>query len=304
MVSLRVTALLKPFSTPPQWVMLPSLLLLFFAAMNSVIFLLAPSLFQADRARGPYTLANNYELTRVYSRSLEGYQQIVQQFPESEYYDAARIGSANSLMGLGRRDEAIAEYRQLLETLSAGEAYTANRLTVLSRLATALEESGEAEQFLEVYALLAAEYPDDPATADAKRYSDTIAATAANAAGPLSAGRSDLIAVDMAPAVLGEAFTMSVRVAPDAVPPGTFSIALNKSFVSAFDFVSVKPPTSGTSDFWGKRFFQFHMAAEPLDVVFMLRPKAAGTQLLDIDLESNFTLIEMNTNISVDVAGK
>jgi tetratricopeptide (TPR) repeat protein len=303
MVSPYATVSLKELSVR-RWMVLSFLLAFLFAALNGGAYLVAPVLFQADQARGPYTLANNYELTRVYSRSLEGYQQIVQQFPESAYYDAARIGSANSLMGLGRRDEAIVQYRQLLETLRTGDALKSNRLIVLSKLASALEEAGDMAQFQEVYALLAAEYPESPATADAKRYADTIAAANANASAPQSGGASDLVAIDISPAAVGKSFTMSVSVAPKAVPAGAFSIALNSSFVSAFDVVSVKPATSGTSDFWGKRFFQFSMAGDPLDVVFTLKPKAAGKQLLDIDLESNFTLIELNTTMSVDVAGQ
>lgn len=303
MVSLDVSAPAQ--GSPVRRGRAPLYLALFlFAAVNGAAYILAPALFQADQARGPFTLANNYELTRVYSRSLEGYQQIVQQFPDSGYYDASRIGIANSLMGLGRRDEAIAQYQQLLTTLSAGDALKANRLAVLSKLASALEEAGDITQFPDVYALLAAEYPDNSATADAKRYADAIAAAAANASDPQSGGGSDLIAIDIAPAVVGKPFTMSVRLDPKVVPAGTFSIALNSSFVSAFDVVSSKPSTSGTSDYWGKRFFQFSMAAEPLEVVFTLKPKAAGKQLLDIDLESNFTLIELNTTMSVDVAGQ
>ena len=301
----------SPYVTAPvqdtplrRWVTPLFLVLFLFAAMNGGAYLLAPALFQADQARGPYTLANNYELTRVYSRSLEGYQQIEKQFPESAYFDAARIGIANSLMGLGRRDEAIAQYQQLLTTLRAGDALKANRLAVLSKLASALEEAGDMTQFPDVYALLAAEYPDSSATADAKRYADTIAAATANATESQSAGGADLVAIDIEPAVVGKPFTMSVRVAPKAVPAGTFSIALNSSFVSAFDIVSVKPATGGTSDYWGKRFFQFSTAGEPLEVVFTLKAKAAGKQLLDIDLESNFTLIELNTTMSVDVAGQ
>ncbi|MBY5825908.1 tetratricopeptide repeat protein [Rhizobium leguminosarum] len=303
MASPYITA---PVQGPPirGW-MAPLFLVLFlFAAMNGGAYLLAPALFQADQARGPYTLANNYELTRVYSRSLEGYRQIVQQFPESGYYDAARIGIGNSLMGLDRRDEAIVQYQQLLTTLRAGDALKANRLAVLSKLASALEETGDMTQFPDVYALLAAEYPDSSATADAKRFADTIAAATANAAESQSAGGSDLVAIDIEPAVVGKPFTMSVRVDPKAVPAGTFSIALNSSFVSAFDVVSVKPTTRGTSDYWGKRFFQFSMAGEPIEVVFTLKAKAVGKQLLDIDLESNFTLIELNTTMSVDVAGQ
>lgn len=287
-----------------QWIAPLSLLLFLFATMNGGAYLLAPALFRADQARGPYTLANNYELTRVYSRSLEGYQQIVQQFPESGYYDAARIGIANSLMGLGRYEEAIARYQQLLTTLSPGDALKANRLAVLSKLASALEEAGDMTQFPDVYALLTAEYPNSPATADAKRYADTIAAATENTSEGRSAGGSDLVAIDIAPAVVGKPLTMSLRVDPKAVPAGTFSIALNSSFVSAFDIVSVKPATGGTSDYWGKRFFQFSMAAEPLEVVITLKAKAAGKQLLDIDLESNFTLIELNTTMSVDVVGQ
>lgn len=291
--------------TPAGRWMAPLFLVLFlFAGMNGGAYLLAPALFEADQARGPYTLANNYELTRVYSRSLKGYQQVVQHFPESRYYDAARIGIANSLMGLGRRDEAIAQYQELLTSLAAGDGLRANRLAVLSKLASALEEAGDITQFPDVYTLLAAEYPDNSATADAKRYADTIAAATANAGETQSAGGSDLVAVEMAPAVVGTPFTMSVRVDPKAVPAGTFSIALNSSFVSAFDVVSVQPATSSTSDYWGKRFFQFSMAGEPLEVVFTLKAKAAGKQLLDLDLESNFTLIELNTTISVDVAGQ
>lgn len=281
-------------------------LLLAFVIMNGGAYLIAPALFQADQARGPYTLANNYELTRVYSRSLEGYRDIVQRFPESRYHDPARIGIANSLMGLGlgHRDEAIAEYQKLLADLNPGEDLKANRLTVLSKLASALEEAGDTAQIGNVYALLVAEYPDAAATADAKRYADTVAAAEASASDTEPSAWSDLVKVELTPAIVGAPFTMSVHVMPEAVPAGAFSVALNSSFVSSLDDVSVKPAPSGTNDYWGKRFFQYTMAGKPLEIVFTLNAKTAGKQLLDLDLESNFTMIELNKMISVDVAGK
>ncbi|RWM88741.1 MAG: tetratricopeptide repeat protein [Mesorhizobium sp.] len=286
-----------------KWALPVAAVAVFFTGLNAGSYFLAPALFEADTARGPYTVANNYELTRVYSRALDSYAQVVQDFPDSRYYDPARIGIANSLMALGRRSEAIAEYEKLLTSLTDNNDLRANRLTVLTKLAHALEEDGDTQRFQAVFELLSKEYPDSAATKDAKRFADTISA-AAQASDSQSA-QSDLVKVEAEAAIVGAPFKISVTVMPEAVPPGQFSVAINSSFVAQFDLVSVAPTSGGTADYWGKRFYQFRMdGGQPFEAVFTFKPKAAGTHSLDLDLESNFSLIELNQLSSIDVAGQ
>lgn len=276
---------------------------LFFGVLNAGSYVLAPSLFEADTARGPYTVANNYELTRVYSRALDAYAQVAKDFPDSKYYDPARIGVANSLMALGKRSEAIAEYEKLLNSLTDNGDLQANKLTVLAKLAHALEEDGDTARFQTVFDTLATEYPDSQATKDAKRFADTISAATSQASDTASA-QSDLVKISAEPAVVGSPFKLSVTVMPGAVPAGQFSVAINSAFVAQFELVSVAPTSGGTADYWGKRFFQFKMDDQPFEAVFTFKPKTAGTHSLDLDLESNFSLIELNQLSSIDVAGQ
>ena len=275
----------------------------FFGAINLTAYITAPSLFEVDPARGPFTIAKNYELTRVYGRAIETYQQVARKFPNSKYYDDARIGAANSLLALGRRDEAITEYERILPTLVQDEALKAKRLIVLSKLARAFEENRNTAKFGAVFDLLSREFPDSQATQDAKRYSDIIK-SAENQLGTIGANTSELISVLVGEAEVSQPFNVNVTVKADAVPAGPFSIAFNSSFIAQFEFLSVVPKSVGTQDYWDKRFFQFSAEErDPTKFVFTFRSEVPGKHILDIDLESNFSLIEMNQIHTIEVTG-
>ncbi|MEI9402519.1 hypothetical protein [Mesorhizobium argentiipisi] len=275
----------------------------FFLGLNGAFCILAPSVFVSDRARGPYTVANNYELTRVYSRALDGYRQVVEDFPQSRYYDPARIGIANSLMALGRRSEAIADFEKLLSSLTDNSERESNRLIVLSKLAAALEEEGDAGRFKDVFEMLARDYPGSQATKDARRFADTILVT--SQAAEKSAPRSGLVSIQAEPAIVGKPFKLAINIKQGAVPAGQFSIAINSAFIAQFDFVSVMPSSMGTSDYWGKRFFEFAGNGDkPFEAVFIFRARTAGRHNLDLDLGANFSLIEANQVSAIVVSEK
>ena len=113
-----------------------------------------------------------------------------------------------------------------------------------------------------------------------------------------------MISVLVDEAKVSQPFNVNVTVKADAVPSGPFSIAFNSSFIAQFEFLSVVPKSVGTQDYWDKRFFQFSAEErEPTKFVFTFRSEVPGKHILDIDLESNFSLIEMNQIHTIEVTG-
>ena len=52
----------------------PSIFLLILFFINLTLYFKVPSFFEVDLAKGPYTVANNLELTRVYVRAIPKYE--------------------------------------------------------------------------------------------------------------------------------------------------------------------------------------------------------------------------------------
>ncbi|MBO6636714.1 MAG: hypothetical protein JJ920_01420 [Roseitalea sp.] len=285
-----------------SWFRFAGVFAIFLVTVNLAALGAAPALFEVDRARGPYTAANNFELTRVYAQALEGYTEVAKNHPESRYFSLARIGIANSLAGLGHRAEAAELYDQLLVDLIEDPDYALHRLTILSRLASILEDAGDADAFQEVYTSLLTDYPDAEATRRAARYAEDL--KAAQAAAEADASHfDDLVTVssDQAP-VVGEPFSIVVTIMPGAVEPGPFGLAVNLAFWEHVDLVGITPSPASTSEFWARRFFQFTLPDDGLEIAFLMRAESAGDFVFDLDLEKAFELVELGLVVPVEVA--
>jgi tetratricopeptide (TPR) repeat protein len=282
------------------------LLVGFLAIVNVGAFFAAPSLFELDRARGPYSAANNLELTRVYARAIEEYTKIIERFPDSRYAALSEIGIANSMFGMGRRAEAIESYNKLLETLRGQPDYSAYRLTILGKLASAYQDAGDDEGFRAVYALLLEEHPEQDVTIRARRFFEELEAAEAAAAQASENGMVTGVTVSLPAAQgVGETVAATVTIAPGAVEPGPFGLAVNLAFWDGFRLLGTSPSSTSTSDFWGKRFLQYDMPLEgPFEVTLRLQADKPGTFVFDLDLEQSFEIRELGIAISTEVSGQ
>ena len=274
----------------------PTLILLlgFFVFVNTFAGVVAPALFEADRARGPFTKANNLELTRVYSRAIEGYQRIIDQFPESRYRALSEIGIANSYLGLGDREEAIARFRRLLIDLRDDPAFQTHRLTLLDRLATAYEEAGDAEGFRDAYAMLLANYLTAPATLRAARFFAELEASEAAAAQMAQDGGANVLELSMPETVIsGDEFIVTVSLLDEGLENGPFALAVNMAFWDGFTLLRSAPATNSVSEFWGRRFLQYTKSSAPMIIELRLRAGDPGTYMLDVDIERSFEVREL-----------
>lgn len=269
--------------------------------LNLAAYVAVPALFDIDRARAPYTIANNYELTRVYSRAITEYNEVINQYPDSKYAALAAIGIANSQFLKGDLSDSIASFRELLTTLADRDDYPENRLAILSGLSLALQDAGDAEGFREVYAMLQEGYPEADATLRASRYAEELKAAAAAVSNGGSSG-SELLRIEMpAEVFVRRPFTMTIVVEPGLVPEGSFGLAMNLSFWDGFKLLRAAPPSTSMSEFWGKRIQAFKMLGGVTKIELELEPLKAGSFQLDLDLEKSFDIIELGKARTIEV---
>lgn len=276
------------------------------AAINGALYVGAPELFSVDLAKGPYTAANNLELTRVYHRAIPLYQQIVEQYPASEYAILSRIGIANSNIGLGRPDEALGQYEALLTELRDTPEFDTYRYTILVRMAGIYRDASDQEAYAEVFDELEAAYPDSEAVAEGRTYLATMQAHGADAA---TSGLPEEFAfmIDGASIVVpesvrvGDVIEITIRIEPAAGPTGDFSFMTGLGLWQGFALQEITPTPKAVAEFWGRRQWQFAGIDAPLEVTALLQATTTGDYEFDLDLESNYDIIELGISRPIKV---
>jgi tetratricopeptide (TPR) repeat protein len=264
-------------------------------AVNGALVGAAPSLFEIDLAKAPYTRANNYELTRVYRRAIPLYQEVIERFPDSEYALLSRIGIANSARGMGDLAFARESYAALLVDVTEATIPENLRFDILKNYAALLQELGDAQSFEAVYEQLALHYPDADATREAKIYLDQLHASTAGA-GAIPEDAPVVVAADAvslpASVHVGERFDLVISVAPNGDDATDFSLMTPLNFWKGFKFVKAAPNPRSVSDFWGRRAWSFGKLKEPMTLTVTLEAIAAGDYDLDLDVEQSFNVLE------------
>lgn len=274
--------------------------------VNGCLFFLTPALFRVDLAKGPYTEANNLELTRVYHRAIPLYERVIETYPESDYALLARIGIANSNVGLGKRDLALEQYKNLLAPLEANAALKDKRYQVLARMAGLYRDNADTEGFSAVFAQLENAYPDSEAVRDGRVYLDRVKAESQTAAAPaLPANfpfRVDPGAIVVPKtAKVGDIIEITIPVAPAAGKTPDFSLMTSLPLYQGFGVKQISPNPRSVADFWGRRAWQFAGIDKPVEIKAQLLAKKAGTYVFDLDVEMNFDIVELGISHSIQV---
>lgn len=284
------------------WVLTPVILL---GGINAGLYHAAPDLFTVDLAKGPYTEANNLELTRVYARAITLYEQIIERFPDSEYAVLSRIGIANSSIGLGRPQDALKQYTVLLEGFGDDPNFEKYRYTVLEKMSGLYRDAGDNDKFQEVFALLEKQYPESGAVHEGRIYLEQVqagtgkGATQLPADFPFKIDDADLVVPERAK--VGENVEIRLVVKPAAGKTPDFSLMTALGFYKGFDVVSITPMPRSTTDFWGKRSWGYPGTDKPLEVKAIFKAKAAGNYTFDLDVETNFNVTELGLSREITV---
>ena len=277
----------KPIAT------LAVLLLLF----NGILAQTAPTLFEIDPAKAPYTRANNLELTRVYHRALPLYKEVIARFPDSEYALLARLGIANSARGSGEFDLAEKGYADLLSGIENGAVPQTLRLDILKNYAALLQETADAEVFEAVHAELERHYPRSDATREAGVFLDQLRAAAAAAeTGGIAEDAPVLISADGVnladTARVGQNIDLVIEVTPNGEKSSDFSLMTSLAFWKGFKLIKVVPNPRSNTEFWGRRAWTYGKLSEPITVTVTLSAIKAGAYELDLDIEQSFRVLE------------
>lgn len=273
--------------------------------VNGCLFVLTPALFRVDLAKGPYTEANNLELTRVYHRAIPLYERVIEAYPESDYALLARIGIANSNVGLGKRDLALEQYKSLLATLETDAALKDKRYQVLARMAGLYRDNADAEGFGVVFAQLESVYPASEAVREGRVYLDRVKAESQASTAALPADfpfRIDPGAI-LVPqtAKVGDVIEITIPLAPAGGKTPDFSLMTSLPLYQGFSVKQISPNPRSVADFWGRRAWQFAGIDKPVEIKAQLLAKKAGTYAFDLDVEMNFDIVELGIFHSIQV---
>ncbi len=275
-------------------------------AVNGGLYLAAPDLFHVDLAKGPYTIANNLELTRVYHRAIPLYEKIVEDFPDSEYAILARIGIANSHIGLGRARDALTQYELLLGELSDHPGFERHRYSILSQMAGIYRDLSDVDGHARVFAELEEAYPDSDAVVQERAYLATLATATANDEAPELPGDFPF-AIDRDRVILptavsvGESFEVAVPIEPASSPTGSFSLMTSLGFWNGFRVERITPTPTSVAEFWGRRQWQFKGIDSTTTITAVLKATTAGSYAFDLDLENNYDIVELGIVRNIEV---
>ncbi|MAI57513.1 MAG: hypothetical protein CML56_00755, partial [Rhodobacteraceae bacterium] len=265
--------------------------------VNGILFFSVSSLFEIDLAKAPYTRANNLELTRVYHRAIPLYEEVIERFPESKYVLLSRVGIANAARGLG--DLALAEnsYAKLLKEVSSGLISSEIRYDILKNYISLLQETGNAEKFEEVFALLEANFPETDATKEGRIYLNQLRAAAKAAEGGGIPENTPVIVktdgISLPERVsLGERFDIKIELKPNGSNSGVFSIMTALSFWKGFKLIKVVPNPRSNTEFWGRRAWKYSQIDQPMILIANVEAIKTGSFDLDLDIERNFDILE------------
>jgi tetratricopeptide (TPR) repeat protein len=264
--------------------------------INGALFVYAPALFRVDLAKGPYTEANNLELTRVYHRAIPLYERIIEQYPASDYAVLARVGIANSNIGLSKRDLALEQYKALLSSPEGADSADL-RYQILARMAGLYRDNADADGFGGVFAQLEAGYPDSEAVREGRTYLEQL--QSAQAAEATTLPDNFAFSINAASIVVparvkvGEIIEITIPVAPASGKTPDFSLMTSLPLYQGFTVKQISPNPRSVADFWGRRAWQFAGITEPVEIKAQLLAKAAGSYALDLDIETNFDIVEL-----------
>ena len=275
--------------------------------ISGTLYVTAPSLFQIDLAKAPYTRANNLELTRVYHRAIPLYEEVIARFPDSEYALLSRIGIANSARGAGEFELAEDSYAALLADVNTGAIPDQLRFDILRNYVALLQEIGDGDGFEEVFALLETDFPDSDATREGRVYLEQLRAAAdAAETGAIPDNAPVIVTADGVglpdSVTLGERFDVEILVEPNGDQASDFSIMTALSFWQGFDQVRVAPNPRSSTEFWGRRAWTYARISEPMTVTVTLEAVKAGRFDLDLDIERNFDVLEFGVVKSILVS--
>lgn len=275
--------------------------------LNGVLYSTVSPLFQIDLAKAPYTRANNLELTRVYHRAIPLYEEVIERFPDSEYALLARIGIANSARGGGNLELAETSYVRLLQDVTSGVIQKDLRFDILRNYVSLLQETGDAEKFAEIFALLEADFPNTDATREGKVYLEQIQAAAEAAErGGIPENAPVIFTVDNVflpeKVKLGERFDLVISLAPNGDQASDFSIMTALKFWKGFKLLKATPNPRSNTEFWGRRAWTYGKIEEQVTVTATLEAIKAGSFELDVDIERSFDVLEFGIvkNIMVE----
>lgn len=265
--------------------------------LNGVLYSTVSPLFQIDLAKAPYTRANNLELTRVYHRAIPLYEEVIERFPHSEYALLARIGIANSARGGGNLVLAETSYARLLHDVTSGVIKKDLRFDILRNYVALLQETGDAEKFAEIFALLEADFPNTDATREGKVYLEQIQAAAEAAeSGGIPENAPVIFTVDNVilpeKVKLGERFDLVISLAPNGDQASDFSIMTALKFWKGFKLLKATPNPRSNTEFWGRRAWTYGKIEEQVTVTATLEAIRAGSFELDVDIERSFDVLE------------
>ncbi|MGH1483937.1 MAG: ABC transporter permease subunit [Geminicoccales bacterium] len=275
-------------------------------AINGALYAYAPSLFQIELAKAPYTRAKNLELTRVYHRAIPLYEDIINDFPESSYAILARIGVANSNKGLDRLEAAQEQYDLLLTEIDGHPDESDYRYDILRNYASLLRDMANTERFKEIHGILVDKYPDSSATREGEKYLDSIQ-TAENEADqgppadlPLIIDPAKLVVPDRVS--VGETFEIVLEVAPVSTATPDFSLLTNLGFWRGMKLVKVSPNPRSIAEFWGRQSWSFASIDAAQTITATVRADKTGTFEFDLDVDINFDVAEMGISRSIEVS--
>lgn len=289
-----------------KWLRGTAVAIVLLAAFNGALYVAAPELYSVDLAKGPYTEANNLELTRVYNRAIPLYEQIVASFPDSEYAVLSRIGIAKSNLGLGRSQDALDQYGTLLVDVADSPEFATYRYTILASMASIYRDMSDADGHARIFAQLEADYPDSDAVKQERTYlatlvpaTDAAAAPELPADFPLSIDRDGIVLPEAV--AVGDTFELRIRVAPANGATGPFSLMTNLGLWQGLAVERITPTPTSVAEFWGRRQWQFASTDAPLEIVATLKATKPGTYEFDLDVESNYNIAEIGVTRTITV---
>tara|TARA_B100001173_G_C15991979_1_gene549394 strand:- start:783 stop:1658 length:876 start_codon:yes stop_codon:yes gene_type:complete len=274
----------------------PAIFLLILFSINFTLYYKVPSFFEVDLAKGPYTVANNLELTRVYVRAIPKYEKVIENFPNSKYAILSRIGIANCLKGSDSIAKALEIYYDLLIELKDTENFNDYRYSILKSLSDIYRNNNNLEDFQKIYNQLVKSYPDSQATIEGKLF---LVSEKEKSQSIDNFDLADLsIMIESEKIIFPEktkiGSTENIKI-PIKIKDKSmdFIIVSDMNFWKGFEIIKIVPNPNTITEAWGKRNWQFSSKKDEINLELVVTAKKKGSYNLDIDAESMFEMVEL-----------
>ena len=283
----------------------PSIFLLILFFINSTLYFKVPSFFEVDLAKGPYTVANNLELTRVYVRAIPKYEKVIENFPNSKYAILSRIGIANCLKGSGSIDKALKIYDNLLTELKDNINFNAYRYSILKSLSDIYRNNNNSQDFQKIYNQLVESYPDSQATIEGKLFLDSEKEKSESidntdlAELSIKIDPKKIIFPEKTKVGSSENIMIPIKIKDKSMD---FIIVSDMNFWKGFEIIKIVPNPNTITEAWGKRNWQFSSKKDQINLELTVIAKKIGSYNLDIDVESMFELVELGISKQIIVS--